>query len=249
MKAPDRFAVLADIHGNADALRVVLKDIASQGIQEVLNLGDHFSGPLDAAGTWALLAQHPMRSLRGNHDRWLIEHRPERMGASDRSAFDALPPEALDWVQTLPATLTPWQDVFACHATPEDDNRYWVEHVTSEGQISEKSLEQITALVAALDAPLLLCGHSHLPRVTRLNTGQVLLNPGSVGCPAYRDDEPVPHRMQTGSPHACYAIVERATAGWAITHRRLPYDTTRMAALAEANNRPDWARAIRTGRA
>ncbi|MBL8561144.1 MAG: metallophosphoesterase family protein, partial [Gemmobacter sp.] len=41
-----RFAAIADIHGNADALAAVLADIDAQGITEIVNLGDLLSGPL-----------------------------------------------------------------------------------------------------------------------------------------------------------------------------------------------------------
>lgn len=247
MNAPDRFAVLADIHGNSDALRAVLTDMASLGLEQAINLGDHFSGPLDAAGTWHLLASNPMHSLRGNHDRWLIEQAPAQMGASDRCAYDQLPPEALAWLRSQPATLSLWPEVFACHATPGNDNRYWAEHVSPSGEIIPRPLPDIQALSEGITASLLLCAHTHLPRITRLPSGQVLLNPGSVGCPAYTDDHPVPHKVESGNPFASYAMVERRKQDWLITHRHLPYDPARMVRLAQDRNRPDWAHALQTG--
>ena len=44
-----KFAAIADVHGNCPALEAVLADIAGLGISEVVNLGDHVSGPLEAA--------------------------------------------------------------------------------------------------------------------------------------------------------------------------------------------------------
>ena len=61
---PTRFAVIADIHGNADALSAVLADIDRRGIGTVVNLGDHFSGPLAAAET-ARSAAAMMGAIRG----------------------------------------------------------------------------------------------------------------------------------------------------------------------------------------
>lgn len=46
-----RFAVIADVHGNCVALEAVLADIANAGIMEVVKLGDHVSGPLEARRT------------------------------------------------------------------------------------------------------------------------------------------------------------------------------------------------------
>jgi predicted phosphodiesterase len=43
-----RVAVISDIHGNAFALEAVLADIDQQAPDAILNLGDHFYGPLDS---------------------------------------------------------------------------------------------------------------------------------------------------------------------------------------------------------
>ena len=83
-----RFAALADIHGNSFALEAVLQDMDSLGIKDAVNLGDFFSGPIDAAKTAALLLERDFVSVRGNHDRYLIEQDPAEMGPSDRVAFD-----------------------------------------------------------------------------------------------------------------------------------------------------------------
>jgi predicted phosphodiesterase len=47
-------AIVSDIHSNLDALNAVLKDIASQGVTEILCLGDIVGyGPNPAnASTW-----------------------------------------------------------------------------------------------------------------------------------------------------------------------------------------------------
>ena len=50
-----RFAVIADIHSNSDALKAVLQDISDQGVKSVDNLGDHLSGPMAARATAELL--------------------------------------------------------------------------------------------------------------------------------------------------------------------------------------------------
>ena len=81
-----RFAAIADIHGNYLALEAVLADIRTQGIEEIVNLGDMASGPLDARRTLdALMALDAVHVL-GNHDRYLIDRPPEKMGSWDRPA-------------------------------------------------------------------------------------------------------------------------------------------------------------------
>ncbi len=46
----------------------------------------------------------------------------------------------------------------------------------------------------------------------------LVVNPGSIGMPAYTDDTPVPHAIETGAPHARYAVVTCGPGGmWART--------------------------------
>ena len=242
-----KFAVIADIHGNADALAAVLTDMAAQGVTEAVNLGDHFSGPLDAAGTAALLKAQDFPSIRGNHDRWLIEQSTDEMGPSDRAAFAQLGPETLDWLRALPATLHLYGEVFACHGTPKSDLHYWLERLEPNGVVRAASLAEVEREAVGIDASLILCAHTHIPRLVRLSSGVVVLNPGSVGCPAYDDDAPVPHVVQTGTPNASYAIAEKRAGDWHVCFRSVPYDSTRMAQMAAQAGRMEWARAVATG--
>ena len=75
-----RIAAIGDIHGNSAALEAVLRDIDRCEVDRIVNVGDHFSGPLDARGTADLLQSRDIISIRGNHDRWLIEQKQSEMG-------------------------------------------------------------------------------------------------------------------------------------------------------------------------
>ena len=104
----------------------------------------------------------------------------------------------------------------------------------------------MAARLGAVAAPLVLCGHTHMPRVAH-SGGTLVVNPGSVGLPAFDDDHPHAHRMETGSPHARWALVEhawRGLAGAAAADRlRLP-----GRGAGGSAGRGDWADALRTGR-
>ncbi|WP_298965505.1 metallophosphoesterase family protein [uncultured Roseibium sp.] len=243
-----RFAIISDIHGNSDALEAVLSDIDALGISNVVNLGDHLSGPLDAVATIELLMERSYPSIRGNHDRLLIEQDPTEMGASDRAAFEQLAQHHLDWLKSLPSSLTLFDEVLLCHGTPSSDVTYWLEKVEVDGRVRSATIEEIEAEAAGLNAKLLLCGHTHVPRCVRLRDGRLVLNPGSVGCPGYDDDTPVYHQMQTGTPNASYAIAEMSSGDWLITFRSVPYDNRRMVRLAKQMGRTEWAEALATGR-
>jgi predicted phosphodiesterase len=243
-----RFAAIADIHGNDLALEAVLADIAEQGITDIVNLGDCFSGPLEAGKVADRLLSLAIPTVRGNHDRYLIEQRPEDMHISDAAAYAQLGGAHLDWLRVLPVDLIYRSEVYLCHATPADDNLYWLETATADGSVVLRPQSEIEALAEGIDAPLILCGHTHIPRMAALSGGRLIVNPGSVGCPGYEDDKPYPHKVETGHAMASYVVLEKTTAGWTAQFRNVCYDNMAMSALAKANGRPEWASALATGR-
>lgn len=242
-----RFAAIADIHGNAIALEAVLADIGAQGITDIVNLGDHLSGPLEAARAADILVGLDLPTVRGNHDRYLVEHEAGAMHSWEADAFAQLTPVHLDWLRRQPATLVWRGDVFLCHATPDDDNRYWMEGVSPGGHVHLRPLAEIEALAAGVGQSLILCGHSHLPGAVRLADGRLIVNPGSVGCPAYDDVTPVYHKVEAATPLASYAILERSGGAWLPTFRQVAYDHMTMARLAASKGRDDWSRGLATG--
>jgi diadenosine tetraphosphatase ApaH/serine/threonine PP2A family protein phosphatase len=242
-----RFAAIADVHGNYLALEAVVADIRAQGITEIVNLGDMASGPLDARRTMdALMALDAVHVL-GNHDRYLIDRPPEKMGSWDRPAHAQLDESHLDWLRTVPPTRLFRDQVFLCHATPASDEVYWLETVLPDGTVRMASLEAIEQAAGDISQSLILCGHSHLARAVRLRDGRLIVNPGSVGSPGYRDIHPYRHVVEAGTPAARYAILELANGTWRATFRHVPYDHDAMAALARKNGQSELASALATG--
>ncbi|WFU07846.1 metallophosphoesterase family protein [Rhizobium sp. CB3090] len=242
-----RFAAIADVHGNHLALEAVLADIRKQGITDIVNLGDCFSGPLTAGKTADILLALDAVTVRGNHDRYLIEQMPEQMHASDGAAHAELAERHLDWLRTLPFSAVYRDEAYLCHATPAADYIYWLESVSADGHIHQKPLKEIEALAAGIDFPLILCGHTHIPRLVRLSDGRLIVNPGSVGCPAYDDDLPHYHKVEAGHPFASYAILEKVEGVWLPIFRQVAYDHMAMAKLAAQNGRMEWASGLATG--
>jgi predicted phosphodiesterase len=242
-----RFAAIADVHGNYLALDAVVADIRAQGIDEIVNLGDMASGPLDARRTMdALMALEAVHVL-GNHDRYLIDRPPEKMGSWDRPAHAQLDTTHLDWLRAVPATRVFREQVFLCHATPDNDEVYWLETVLPDSTVGMASLEAIETAAEGISRSLILCGHSHLARAVRLRDGRLIVNPGSVGSPGYRDIHPFPHVVEAGTPDARYAILELDGGVWRATFRHVPYDHEAMAALARRNGQAELASALATG--
>lgn len=247
MAGPMRLAVLSDIHGNLAALEAVLADSAAQGVDAMVNLGDILSGPLQPAETADRLIALGLPTIRGNHERQLLELPVEWMGPSDRATAACLLPHHRAWLAGLPDHLWWDEDVLLVHGTPASDLEYFLETVTPEG-LRPATPDEVAARAGDCPARLVLCGHSHVPRSFALADGRLVVNPGSVGLPAYAEDWPAPHVVETGSPHARYAIVERGAGGWTANLRAVAYDWGAAARLAEARDRPDWATALRTGR-
>lgn len=242
-----RFAAIADVHGNILALEAVLADINALGISDIVNLGDMASGPLDAARTMDRLMALDAVHVLGNHDRWLIGLPVEKMGMWERPAYPKLNASHFDWLRTIPATLLYRDQVFLCHATPNDDNVYWLEAVTPEGAVTMAPLAAIEKEAEGISQPLILCGHTHVARAVRLRDGRMVVNPGSVGSPGFSYNVPYGHRIEAGTPDARYAILELTPAGWSVTFRHVPYDNEAMAALARRNGDAEFARALATG--
>ena len=241
-----RIAVLADIHGNILALDAVLADVANRNADIVGNLGDCLSGPLWPRETMDRLQKLNIPTVRGNCDRDLAGVMPEMMDASDRFAFGHLSPKECTYLGTLPTTLSVAPGVLACHSTPRDDDLYLIDEVAS-GRVVRSRPEVIAKRLGAVDAKLVLCGHSHRPDLVQLPGGPIVLNPGSVGCPAYDAGDP-PFVSESGSPHARYAIVELGLDGRASFElRSIPYAHEEAARRAEANGRPEWAFGFRHG--
>ena len=85
------------------------------------------------------------------------------------------------------------------------------------------------------------------PHEGKLAFSGLIVNPGSTGLQAYEDSHPFLHRMETGSPHARYAMLERTARGWSARLLAVAYDWHAAAAMARQNGREDWGIALETG--
>ncbi len=243
---PVSLAIIADIHGNRWALETVLQDIDQRGIEQIVNLGDNLTGPLDPAGTADLLTEHAMLSICGNDDRILFSA-TESLSPTQRYTRELLTPAHIQWLQSLPATAVVTDELFVCHGDLFD-TPYLLEQITTSG-VSLRNTQEIEASISAIAQPVILCGHSHVPRTVSLPDGKLIINPGSVGLPAYTMETPFPYAMESGSPHARYVILHRTQHGWQVEHIQVPYPFRQAARAAQNNRRADWAQWLTTGRA
>jgi predicted phosphodiesterase len=241
-----KFAAFADVHGNSAALRAVLDDIDRQGITGIVNLGDSLSGPMDPAGTADLLMARDLPTVLGNHDRALFDRPFDNMPLWEAWAHPHLTKAQLSWVASLPATLS-WNGVFLCHATPGDDTTNWLDLRGPKQRMEMAGRDHVAALLGDVSERLVLCAHTHVPRAVRIG-GQLIVNPGSVGCPAYLDDRfSPPFVAETGMGDARYAVFERLGDDWIVSLRTVPYDASEMIARIRALGAESWIEAVETG--
>ncbi|MEP6494604.1 MAG: metallophosphoesterase family protein [bacterium] len=241
-----RIAVVADIHGNLPALHAVVADIESRVVDRVVNLGDLVSGALWPRETLDFLMQQSWLHIAGNHDRQLVADDPATHGPSDRYAFERLDPSHIAWLATLPPIAAIAQDVLLCHGTPSSDLAYLLERIEHRRLRIARPAE-VSQQLGVQTARIVLCGHSHMPRLVRSEGGAIVMNPGSVGLPAFDDTGSDPHVSETGSPHARYATLELTNNACRVSFHAVEYDCAAAAAQSESAGRPDWAAALRTG--
>jgi predicted phosphodiesterase len=242
-----KYAVFSDIHSNVFALDACLEHAAIRQVDQRINLGDFLYGPIAPEACYRRLKKLSVISIRGNQDREIYLAREKELAQSPCLNFvnQDLSAEAMHWLSSLPFDQVLGDKLYLCHGTPERDDQHLCEDIYTS---QLHSAEALSERLKGITAELILCGHSHIPRNIQLSNGQRIVNPGSVGLPAYCDAQPVKHSMENGSNDARYAIVEKAQQGWLVEHISVPYDFESAAKAAERNDRGDWAYALRHGR-
>ena len=237
------YAVVSDIHGNLPAIEAVVADAEGRGCRIFVNLGDALSGPLWPAETADYLIARDWPTITGNHERQLLTLGLAVMNQSDRFTIARLSSYHLRWLANLPSSRIIEDGVLLCHGSPASDIVYLLHDLSMDGVLSDASGEAVNERLGGHNQNLIFCGHTHLPRLLSLPGGRRVCNPGSVGLPAYDDDHPVYHRVESGTTNASYAVVN----GEQISLVSVPYDNERAAAKAQSEGRGDWAHALRTG--
>jgi diadenosine tetraphosphatase ApaH/serine/threonine PP2A family protein phosphatase len=214
-----RVAVLSDIHANLVALDAVLGAVGT--VDAVWHLGDVVGyGPepdavverLAGIGALGVAGNHDLAALGGKEIDWFNPDARAAMEWTRRRIDD----RTRSWLRDLPKVRTE-AAMTLVHGSPRDP--VW-EYITS--------LPVARTNLAALETPVGLHGHTHLPMAwaehdgridaiapspgstLRLGERRVLMNPGSVGQP--RDGDPTASWLELDT--------DAHTAVW----RRVAYD-------------------------
>ena len=224
-----RFAVLADVHGNGEALRAVLADLDQHGgADQLLFLGDLvLTGP-DPGEVVELLMSQGAAAVYGNADQFLLDtnwHAFEPQTDEERAdralclwVFERLDERTEAWLRALPFQRRLEMDgqrLLLIHGSPRSV-RDVIRADTPDDDVRE--------MVASAQADLILFGHTHEP-LDRTVAGRRLINPGAVGYP------------QGEEGTARYALLNWE-AGWRVEFRLVPYDVEVTVARLLAARRP-----------
>jgi putative phosphoesterase len=242
------YAIISDIHGNLKALLAVLKDINSRQIDTIINLGDSFFGALEPEEVGQILCENPMIAISGNTDREILESLDTTSEKPNMERVKAeLSPRSIAWLKKLPGTTTVDDLFFVCHGTPESDNEYLLEKVTPNGVFIYTD-EELIEKTRSVQQRIILCGHSHVNRTIYLSNEKIIINPGSVGLPAYLGNGKHAFAMESNTPHAKYAIVHADGPAISIEQVYCYYDWHAASAAARSNGSEAWAHFLLYGR-
>jgi hypothetical protein len=170
----------------------------------------------------------------------LVELPVSGLGDVDAFTHQCLSETSLTWLSALPGTLPLSSEILLCHGSPSDDEAFLIEEDGGD-HFYPSNEKQISHKLGSVDAGLILCGHTHTPRVVRLSDRQTILNPGSVGVQAF------PGLTVTGSPHARYALATRKEGKWSFSHHVVNYDWNAASSRARVTGFDSWAHGLLTG--
>jgi diadenosine tetraphosphatase ApaH/serine/threonine PP2A family protein phosphatase len=215
-------AIISDVHANAEALRTVLGDIKSRGVDRVICLGDIIGYGPDPVECVDMVREHCEWSLMGNHD-FSVLYEPtnfnpaaEQAAYWTRAQFDAEPDAGkrrlryeflgqlrVRVVEKVPGTEIP---LLAVHGSPRRPINEYI--FPDDCMTAPDKVNTIFERVAKI----CVVGHTHVPGVFtdepdfyppaeltngsyRFTEEKAIINVGSVGQPRDMD------------PRACYTIM------------------------------------------
>jgi putative phosphoesterase len=198
--------IISDIHGNFEALKVVLQELDNRGISKIYCLGDVVGYYSQVNECCDALRNREIDCLLGNHDWYMIAGSfcPRSKSVNDCLEYqrNVISTENLNWLKTFKIQF-------------EFDNVKMV-HGGWTDPIDEYLYEPNEDYFNKIEGDIFISGHTHIQQLHHFGT-KTYCNPGSVGMP--RDND----------PRSAYAIVENGK----ISLHRVAYDMQKVFDLME----------------
>ena len=163
-----RLAIVADIHGNWQALQAVLSDIAGQDVAGIFSLGDNIGyGPEPEEVVQALLA-HQVVSVMGNHELALVSRSYyNRLHQTARTSLDItrslLSDRGRVWLASLPPSRASHGARFVHGCPPQSMTVY----------LFSPSINRLQRVFASFPEPVCFAGHTHTLNIYHSDSGGV----------------------------------------------------------------------------
>ena len=172
-----RIGIVGDVHAEDGRLAETLQWLHGQRVDALICTGDIADGPGDVDLCCRLLEEAEALTVRGNHDRWLLQDRVRHIAQAHRR--EDLLDASVEFLDSLPTTVeidTVAGTLLLCHGVGDNDLRkVWP---GTERMPIERSTE-LDALVAEKRTRFLVNGHMHY-RVLIDFHGLTLLNAGTL---------------------------------------------------------------------
>jgi putative phosphoesterase len=117
-----RVGLIGDLHAEDEALEFVIHELRKLGAETLLQVGDIADGPGDLERTVAMMLEHQVLAVRGNHDRWLLGNQLRDLPHAQQ--LGATAPGVLDYLTALPVVRefrSPRGHVLLCHGLGTND--------------------------------------------------------------------------------------------------------------------------------
>jgi putative phosphoesterase len=235
-----RVAVISDMHGNDLAFEAVEADIRTQGVNQIVCLGDAIQGGPQPAAVVGRLRRLNCPVVMGNADAWLI--------SGEETADEGIPPERLRKMGEIRlwslSQLTEDDRSFISAFQPtvtirlEGDLKLLCFHgspASFDDVILPAAPEQeFQKFLGGYADQILTGGHTHAQQIRR-NGKYFFFNPGSVGF-AYSHNQP--DDQFYADPWAEYAILSVENGQVGLEFRRVPFDPNEMVRIYRESGRP-----------
>jgi putative phosphoesterase len=172
-----RIGFIGDVHCEDAALRLAIETLRAEGFETLICTGDVATGYGDFNACCQLLQEHAISTVRGNHDRWLLEDFPN--ASTEATEPSRVTPSSRQFIESLPATLdlaTPWGSACLCHGLGQDDMSL-ISPNQSDLELDDHPVLQ--PIVESRRYQFLLNGHSHR-RMVRTYGSLTLINAGTL---------------------------------------------------------------------
>ena len=182
----DKIAIISDIHGNLEALKVVLKDIKESNIEKIFCLGDIVAKGTHQEECVNLIKENCEIVLKENCDAYFTseverETKPEIELKRIDWIDSKLSNESKKYLRNLPYSFEFYLSgrlVRLFHATPEKINGF-IGNIDTIGRLYSLFLPSKNT-ISNKKADVVVYGHIHTPFIQRIYN-ITIINSGSVG--------------------------------------------------------------------